>query len=438
MLDIITIHSDIEDGEKYYTEEENYYSEDEEIQAITKSQWFGNLAPDQPYSAELFTQLFYGELPNGQRMRKEVMGDGVERVGYDLTFTLPGKSLSMQIHGPNGDKRLWHAHIEAVKEVMAIVEQRYAAARVQVAGDRQIVKTGNIAACLVNHHESRAGDPHVHTHVVLFNGTQCPDGEYRALYKELLSQSGVLGDIYHQKLALKVQALGYEIEETAEGFELAGVTKEQIQHFSKRSTEIEDYIKEQGWSNTPNSRRKAVIATRLAKDKSLSLEQKQDRWSREMQAVGFGGIIPADHPIAPKNQETPRELLDAAIGHLSERQSSFDREDIQRFVFSHLRSFDEGPLNEEIDKHPDLLTAWDGRFTTQTAVDRDIRIIENWLKGNDSVAPLNPNADFSDTKLNSGQAEAMRRLLSSTDQFQILKGLAGTGKTTAMAIAKEQ
>ncbi|NJM66934.1 MAG: AAA family ATPase, partial [Acaryochloris sp. RU_4_1] len=42
------------------------------------------------------------------------------------------------------------------------------------------------------------------------------------------------------------------------------------------------------------------------------------------------------------------------------------------------------------------------------------------------------------TKLNSGQAEAMRRLLSSTDQFQILKGLAGTGKTTAMAIAKEQ
>ena len=96
------------------------------------------------------------------------------------------------------------------------------------------------------------------------------------------------------------------------------------------------------------------------------------------------------------------------------------------------------PLNQEIEKHPDLMDAWDGRYTTQTAVDRDIRIINNWLKGNDSVQPLNPNADFSHTILNSGQSEAMKRLLSSPDQYQILKGLAGTGKTTAMGIARQQ
>jgi conjugative relaxase-like TrwC/TraI family protein len=438
MLDITTINSNIKDGARYYTKEESYYSEDEEVQEMTESEWFGNMAPNQPYSAELFTKMFYGNLPSGQRMRGAVMGKGKERLAYDLTFKVPGKSLSMAIHGPNGDKRLWKAHVEAIKEVLAIVESDYAAARKQENGDRQIIKTGNIAATLVHHHESRAGDPHVHTHVVLFNGTLCPDGEYRALYKELLTRSGVLGDIYHQKLALKVQALGYEITETKTGFELAGVTDKQIEAFSKRSTEIDDYLKEKGWSNTPENRQKAVFETRIDKDNSESLEQKRDRWANQMQAVGFTGITPADHPIIPTNTETPRELLDAAIRHLCERQSSFSREDIQRFVFSHLRSFDEKPLNEEIDKHPDLLTAWDGRYTTQTAVDRDIRIIENWLKGNDSVQPLNPNADFSGTILNSVQAEAMRRLLSSTDQFQILKGLAGTGKTTAMAIAREQ
>ena len=32
----------------------------------------------------------------------------------------------------------------------------------------------------------------------------------------------------------------------------------------------------------------------------------------------------------------------------------------------------------------------------------------------------------------------MKRLLSSPDQYQILKGLAGTGKTTALGIAREQ
>jgi conjugative relaxase-like TrwC/TraI family protein len=438
MLDITTINSNIKDGARYYTKEESYYSEDEEVQEMTESEWFGNMAPDQPYSADLFTKMFYGNLPSGQRMRGEVMGKGKERLAYDLTFKVPGKSLSLQIHGPNGDKRLWEAHVEAIKEVLAIVESEYAGARVQTNGDRQAIKTGNIAATLVHHHESRAGDPHVHTHVVLFNGTLCPDGEYRALWYEPLRNSGVLGDLYHQKLALKVQALGYEITETKTGFELAGVTDKQIEAFSKRSTEIDDYLKAKGWSNTPENRQKAVFETRIAKDNSESLEQKRDRWSNQMQAVGFTGITPADHPIIPTNTETPRELLDAAIAHLSERQSSFSREDIQRFVFSHLRSFDEKPLNEEINKHPDLLTAWDGRYTTQSAVDRDLRIIENWLKGNDSVQPLNPSADFSSTKLSSGQAEAMRRLLSSPDQFQILKGLAGTGKTTAMAIAREQ
>ena len=314
--------------------EESYYSQDEEVQEMTESEWFGSMAPDDPYSAELFTKLFYGDLPKGGRMRGAVLGKGKERLAYDLTFKVPGKSLSMAIHGPNGDKRLWKVHVEAVKEVLTIIEDQYAAARKMERGDRQIIKTGSIAATLVHHHESRAGDPHVHTHVVLFNGTLCPDGEYRALYKELLTRSGVLGDIYHQKLALKVQALGYEIRETNTGFELAGITDEQIEAFSKRSTEIEDYLKEKGWSDTPENRQKAVFETRIAKNITESLEQKQERWGREMEAVGFTGITPANHPITPQNQETPRELLDAAIGHLSERQSSFSLEDIQRFVFS--------------------------------------------------------------------------------------------------------
>lgn len=438
MLDITTINSNIKDGARYYTKEESYYSQNEEVQEMTESEWFGSMAPNEPYSVELFTKMFYGDLPNGQRMRGKVLGKGKERLAYDLTFKVPGKSLSMAIHGPNGDKRLWNAHVEAIKEVLTIIESRYAAARKMESGDRQIIKTGSIAATLVHHHESRAGDPHVHTHVVLFNGTRCPDGEYRALYKELLTRSGVLGDIYHQKLALKVQALGYEIRETNTGFELAGIMDEQIEAFSKRSTEIEDYLKVKGWSKTPANRQKAVFETRIAKNITESLEQKQERWGREMEAVGFTGLTPANHPITPKSTETPRELLDAAIGHLSERQSSFDYEDIERFVFSHLRSFDVEALDMEIEKHPDLLTAWDGRYTTQAAVDRDIRILETCLKGNDTVTPLNPNADFSSTILNSGQAEAMRRLLSSPDQFQILKGLAGTGKTTALALAREQ
>lgn len=437
MLDTTTIRSGLKDGAAYYTKEESYYSQNEDIQEMTASVNFGKMAPRR-YSAEGFTKMFKdGTLPSGERMRGPVKGDGQERLAYDLTFKMPGKSLSLGIHGPNGDKRLWDAHMEAVKEVLEIIEKEYAAARVQTDGDRKIIKTGNIAATLVNHHESRAGDPHVHTHVVLFNGTLCPDGKHRALYIEPLIQSGVLGDIYHQKLALKVQALGYEITETPEGFELAGVTREQMETFCKRSTEIADYIKENGLDNTAENRQKAVFETRIAKDASETLEQKQARWSEEMASVGFTGLTPADHPISPKNQETPEELLNVAISHLTENQSSFSREDIQRFVFSHLRSFDEKPLNKAIDNHPGLLDTFRKRYTTKEAVQRDIRILDVWMKGNGTLEALQAEANFDDTMLNDGQANAMQRLLSSPDKYQILRGLAGTGKTTALSIAKD-
>lgn len=436
MLDVTCINSNIKDGAAYYTKEESYYSQDEETQGMTQSEFFGRMAPSDPYSAEVFTKLFYGELPKSKRIRNEAK-TGTERLAYDLTFKVPGKSLSMAIHGPNGDKQLWKAHVEAIKEVLEIVEGRYAAARKMTKGDRKIIKTGNIAATLVNHHESRAGDPHVHTHVVLFNGTLCPDGQHRALYIEPLIQSGVLGDIYHQKLALKVQVLGYEITETPEGFELAGVTREQMETFCKRSTEIADYIKKNGLDNTAENRQKAVFETRIAKDSNETLEDKQTRWSEEMASVGFTGLTPADHPIAPKNQETPEELLDVAISHLSENQSSFSREDIQRFVFSHLRSFDEKPLNKAIDNHPGLLDTFRRRYTTKEAVQRDIRILDVWMRGNGTLEALQAEANFDGTMLNDDQANAMQRLLSSPDKYQILRGLAGTGKTTALSIAKD-
>lgn len=438
MLRTTCIKSSIANGALYYTKEESYYSQNEDIQEITQPEFFGKMTADLTYSPELFTKMFYGDLPDGGRMRNKVNGKGQERLAYDLTFSIPGKSLSMAIHGPNGDKRIWQAHNEAIKETLQILEEQYAAARIYRDGSREMYKTGNLAAALIHHHETRAGDPQVHTHAVLFNGTQCDDGKFRAFYNELMRNSLILGDLYTQKMALKVQALGYEITETSRGFELKGVTNEQMAAFSKRSTEIEDYMKAKGWSKTPDNRRKATIETRLAKNETETLGDKQDRWSKEMTLVGFTGITPVDHPITPKNQETPRQLLDVAIDHLTETQSSFNQEDIQRFVFSHLRSFDEKALNPEIEKHPNLITAWDGRLTTQTAVDRDQRIIDTWMKTKGTAEALNHTANFQGTILNDSQAEAMRRLLTSTEQYQILKGLAGTGKTTALGYAREQ
>ncbi|MBC8674362.1 relaxase domain-containing protein [Aeromonas hydrophila] len=78
-----------------------------------------------------------------------------------------------------GDERIVKAHMEAVMEVMAKVEKD-ATTRVYDSGMRVPVKTSNIAAALMTHTTSRAGDPNLHTHSNIINMTQRPDGHWGA------------------------------------------------------------------------------------------------------------------------------------------------------------------------------------------------------------------------------------------------------------------
>ncbi len=60
------------------------------------------------------------------------------------------------------------------------------------------------------------------------------------------------------------------------------------------------------------------------------------------------------------------------------------------------------------------------------------------MKGQGQAAPLLSNPNLEDTLLNSGQAEAIKRTLTSTDTHQIIHGLSGVGKTTALGILRQQ
>lgn len=58
--------------------------------------------------------------------------------------------------------------------------------------------------------------------LLIMNGTKCPDVEWRSLYHEPLVQAQWVGGFYRQKLAEKIQKLGYRIYNTEHGFELLG------------------------------------------------------------------------------------------------------------------------------------------------------------------------------------------------------------------------
>ena len=92
--------------------------------------------------------------------------------GYDLTFS-PVKSVSAlwalapaEIAG-----QVEAAHHAAVRSTLEMLEREVAFTRVGTGGIRQVPVTGLVAAAF-DHRDSRAGDPDLHTHLVVSNKVQ--------------------------------------------------------------------------------------------------------------------------------------------------------------------------------------------------------------------------------------------------------------------------
>ncbi|MGK7934421.1 MAG: MobF family relaxase [Xenococcaceae cyanobacterium] len=463
MLSINTVTSGIREKEEYYTEDESlakskdeYYTESQSVsksqettktqnakakltQAVAYGKGAAELGLEGNFTSYDFKSLFYGFKPNSQERIRGYRPDSntQERLAEDLTFSAP-KSVSMTLH-LNQDYRLFDAHTEAVKEVLDEVEKRYIQTRIQFLGERTVVNTGNLTAALIPHHTSRDGDMQLHTHAVVFNGTKGADGKWRALHNDAIASQEWLGHLYQQKLAHKVQQLGYSIYETKNGFELKGISQKDIQVFSKRSRAIVNQLRQEGKEVNHSNRDEAALTTRKAKNIAFSLTEYQQQWQLEAIANNIKAPLPQSTPIVLSAKPTASQVLKGAIAHLSERSVSLSREDIYKYVYrSGIINFKLSELDHEIQNNKQLIALNPNKFTTVEALKREIKTVKQWMKGQDKSAPLLSNPNLEETLLNAGQREAIARTLQSTDTHQIIHGLSGVGKTTALGVLREQ
>jgi conjugative relaxase-like TrwC/TraI family protein len=114
--------------------------------------------------------------------------------GYDLTFS-PVKSVStLWAVAPRPvAEQVEAAHHAAVSDTLAWLEREAAYTRTGHGGVRQVDVTGLVAVAFA-HRDSRAGDPDLHTHVVVANKVQTRDGKWlavdgRVLYKAAVAAS---------------------------------------------------------------------------------------------------------------------------------------------------------------------------------------------------------------------------------------------------------
>lgn len=451
-----------ESAASYYEGSDDYYSED----GRAPSAWWGGGADALGLRGEVdsgdFRTLLEGRLPDGTQMHRG--GEG-RTAGLDLTFSAP-KSVSMQAL-IGGSTELLDAHQEAVSHALRFVQAELAAYRSTQDGETVSMRSQNVVVARFDHDLSRELDPQLHTHCVVLNLTQRADGEWRALDAHALyEQQKLLGVIYRAELARRVQALGYGIRRTHQDgrFELAHITRQQVEVFSTRSRAIDTALAAKGESRATASaamREIAGLSTRRAKDPSLRRSELRESWNAKAAALGVNWK-PELRMAAPLEraevEARTRQAVDFAVAHLTERSAIVSRLFIAQEALAHgAGSVGLDDVQADIDRRlagGELLASVDGRRLTTPgaqAMERAILDIERRGKEALPAAVWEPRQgglfEGPDTSsrpapgigdhLTVGQRRAAELVLSTRNRVVGVQGLAGTGKTAMLRTVSE-
>jgi conjugative relaxase-like TrwC/TraI family protein len=259
------------------------------------------------------------------------------RPGFDHTLR-PPKSVSVLWALADSERRaaIRQAHREAVDEVVRYYESQVVVARHR--GER--IQTFGLVAAAFDHRTSRAGDPLLHTHVVVANLTSTVADTWRALdARPLFDHATSGGYLYQAHLRhLLTCRLGVEWGSAVNGMaDVAGVPQAVIDEFSQRRDEIEEMLAESGYSSA-RARQKATLATRRPKDRTVDPDTLAHAWQERAATLGFD-----DQAIqACFDRARVRQLSDIKIEHLyeelasphglTERSSTFTRRAVVREI----------------------------------------------------------------------------------------------------------
>ena len=358
------------------------------------------------------------------------------RVFYDFTFS-PPKSVSIAAL-VSGDARVVEAHRTAVKIAVRELEV-FAATRVRQAGQNVDRMTGNIVAALFEHETSRALDPHLHTHCIIFNATRDVDEErWKALQNyQMLAAQKYVENVYYHELTRALRRCGYTIENSARGdFRVVGIAPELAERFSKRHRQIDEQTSqflrehpEKSSGNINDVREHLAHRLRSRKMSDLPPERLRALWQSQ--------LTPADEPslYVPSASDEPEPVsaaaaVDWAEEHLFDRRSVVREHDLWRHALEFARgsTLTLAGLKRETAAR-DYLRQADGKLTRKDVLAREWRIVQMAKHGAGQFGALVSRSPLSTQQLADDQQRAFEQILASRDFVTLFRGGAGTGKS---------
>ena len=370
------------------------------------------------------------------------------RVFYDFTLS-PPKSVSIAALVGN-DKRIIEAHDEAVTVAMRNL-QTYAATRVRKQNQYSHRATGNVVGAIFRHDTSRALDPHLHSHCILFNATwDATEGRWKALEAcEMVTAQKFVRNVYYHELVRSLQKFGYGVENNSRGdFEIAGVGKELIDRFSKRHAEIDQKTKEllEREPDKANQNIKVIRANiahkeRARKIKDVGIVKLQSMWSKQLSWKEWWQISRLDKHRSTDIPEkiTAVQAVNWAEQHLFERRSVVHEHELWRHALEHLRGQDVSLAEiQATTRKRDCIRdeQFQGKITTPDVLRRELNIVQlaQYRKGEYEL--LSPSYQQINRSLDYEQEQAAKQILSSRNFVTLFRGGAGTGKSFTLREVK--
>ncbi|MDO3634697.1 MobF family relaxase [Mycolicibacterium arseniciresistens] len=405
-----------------------------------------------PDAAERWLQD--GETPNGACGRS--FGRGSVH-GFDLTFCAPKSVSLLRAIGADDvvEKAIATAHATAISEAMEYLTTHAGYTRVHnaVTGKKDLVRLPGLVSIAYQHETSRAGDPHLHTHVIVPNRQARADGvpvsiDGTSLYHE----AKAAGVIYQATLRRELhRSLGLEwlpVDPATGMAEVAGISPETINAWSRRSSQLRDWAAGKlaaadGGELSAAQLATAQKATRSSKSEQWSWTELRAGWRTDERGLSVDGgaqhrarhdrltgrksrlgrrriataaecmekaaftradlieIVGAQLPV--DTARSPREMVESAVDEIAVRltapREAHEREGHERFTLDVI-------LAEEAAVF-DLIDARDARASL-------------WMKDADTDG------------LSADQERAVKNIATSPFLVQPLSAPAGAGKTTSM------
>ena len=401
-----------------------------------------------------FMALMRGQHPESGDVLRE-MGKRSTVAGLDLTFSAP-KSVSVlfAITDEETSRALLVAHESAVDAALAYLEREACFTRRGRDGAERLRGDGFIAASY-RHRMSRAGDPQLHTHVVVGNLTRA-DGRYTALdARALYEHKSAGGAVYRAVLRTEVrQRLPWvSWRQAGRGlFEIDGVEEQVLRHFSRRRVEIEERATELVGAVAGDLSRERMQGIALATRKAKSYGIDGGTWREEAKARA------AEHGLGERQLASLRarsasvttgqepgvvERLSGPLG-LTELHNTFAR----RHALAEIAgTFRQGVPLERVEQatskylaDPSVRelaeTGGEERYSTEGLLACERQIVEGASRrASEQTGTLpGPLVERVLSKwqpaLNEDQVAAVRHLSSSGRGVEAVTALAGSGKTT--------